>query len=207
MEAFSAGSSPHTRGARHAAARRDSRVRIIPAYAGSTIPYFSIGSRSPDHPRIRGEHSLGPGVSLCPLGSSPHTRGARLHQARPRRPGRIIPAYAGSTAGAIMWGRQQTDHPRIRGEHIKVPTSRKDIDGSSPHTRGARQRGTRRYQERRIIPAYAGSTSSTLRIVGLGADHPRIRGEHSAASPSTSRAAGSSPHTRGAPIRTFRISF
>ena len=49
-----------------------------------------------------------------------------------------------------------------------------------------------------IIPAYAGSTLFEDEFVEDKRDHPRIRGEHSAASPSTSKAAGSSPHTRGA---------
>ena len=35
-------------------------VRIIPAYAGSTASWPETVTRSPDHPRIRGEH-----VSRC----------------------------------------------------------------------------------------------------------------------------------------------
>ena len=52
---------------------------------------------------------------------------------------------------------------------------------------------------RRIIPAYAGST--TWRVVSALArtDHPRIRGEHSSAFLMRISIEGSSPHTRGAP--------
>ena len=50
------GSSPHTRGARHADPRRDPGVRIIPAYAGSTRLPISPTVLAADHPRIRGEH-------------------------------------------------------------------------------------------------------------------------------------------------------
>ena len=93
-----AGSSPHTRGARHARRRRRRRRRIIPAYAGSTCRRRRDDSYCRDHPRIRGEHApcLGPTgrrTGIIPAyagstgwpkhhikphpGSSPHTRGAR----------------------------------------------------------------------------------------------------------------------------------
>ena len=51
---------------------------------------------------------------------------------------------------------------------------------------------------KRIIPAYAGSTSEGLGLVGGAQDHPRIRGEHGDVLPLPVRGAGSSPHTRGA---------
>ena len=76
--------------------------------------------------------------------------------------------------------------------------------------------------ERRIIPAYAGSTDSScsfrLRCLGssphtrgalpvictsglFDEDHPRIRGEHSMCGPRPVGSRGSSPHTRGARLR------
>ena len=56
-------------------------------------------------------------------------------------------------------------------------------------------------QIRRIIPAYAGSTStSTSRRLEI-ADHPRIRGEHVIFRDDQALSKGSSPHTRGAPAR------
>ena len=72
------GSSPHTRGARHAHAVEREERGIIPAYAGSTAQKEIDPALAGDHPRIRGEH-LGDGHVLGrPAGSSPHTRGARL---------------------------------------------------------------------------------------------------------------------------------
>ena len=72
--------------------------------------------------------------------------------------------------------------------------------GSSPHTRGARRglAGRRRFLG--IIPAYAGSTVQPLPVGSAGQDHPRIRGEHLVIAVDWDRAAGSSPHTRGAPV-------
>ena len=70
--------------------------------------------------------------------------------------------------------------------------------GSSPHTRGARRGSNRPPRCRRIIPAYAGSTSSGVPTTTRRTDHPRIRGEHGRRRPADVRAGGSSPHTRGA---------
>ena len=50
------GSSPHTRGARSMLFSSGLGSGIIPAYAGSTPAVDTHGSRSRDHPRIRGEH-------------------------------------------------------------------------------------------------------------------------------------------------------
>ena len=49
-----------------------------------------------------------------------------------------------------------------------------------------------------IIPAYAGSTFSSMSGAGVFRDHPRIRGEHPPRRFAGRRRRGSSPHTRGA---------
>ena len=151
-------------------------------------------------------------------GSSPHTRGAhRLRDPRRLRTG-IIPAYAGSTSGSRMLSARGADHPRIRGEHSHSIVKPSERGGSSPHTRGAPQSrrrpscrsgiipayagSTHHLSSRRIttgiIPAYAGSTMTSELNSRLVRDHPRIRGEHTFHSCTTSYGPGSSPHTRGA---------
>ena len=200
------GSSPHTRGAQSSTTRRKTTCRIIPAYAGSTIrPAFSSRFR-PDHPRIRGEHGPQKGATAVPEGSSPHTRGARPRLKLLLHHGRIIPAYAGSTS--TTWPKSQSgkDHPRIRGEHYAVFLDRIPLAGSSPHTRGAPLRRHALAGPRRIIPAYAGSTSTTWPKSQSGKDHPRIRGEHPLDPPVLRLQPGSSPHTRGAPRAPLRRS-
>ena len=173
------GSSPHTRGAHRLGSPPSQNHRIIPAYAGSTSKSPPDGSARRDHPRIRGEHSDGVLTRMSVGGSSPHTRGARA---------------------ACAWTTPPTwDHPRIRGEH---PLERHAVavdQGSSPHTRGARSRLRLRRRSGRIIPAYAGSTSTLKPGCCLYQDHPRIRGEHVADCAFAVALAGSSPHTRGAP--------
>ena len=177
-----AGSSPHTRGAPFLRRTVLEVVRIIPAYAGSTVPeeHGEIGRQ--DHPRIRGEHGEVFRVSKTPVGSSPHTRGAHVQGDGHHGEERIIPAYAGSTATWTAASISRTDHPRIRGEHRADRFDGDSLGGSSPHTRGARSPAAVRRWLSGIIPAYAGSTDPCPL-----ADWATV---------------GSSPHTRGAPTAT-----
>ena len=99
-----------------------------------------------------------------------------------------------------------------------------EVEGSSPHTRGALVVPGLAPFGGGIIPAYAGSTSGwivgrrgvwdhpayagstpgvNLRGVSF-TDHPRIRGEHYACTVVTKLGEGSSPHTRGAHHRVHR---
>ena len=176
-----------------------SALRIIPAYAGSTSVYSATVRLSSDHPRIRGEHAENLPPSGAPGGSSPHTRGAREGRAArergdgssphtrgaPRkryrgfRPGRIIPAYAGSTKVFVPASLVSSDHPRIRGEHVRPQVAEPGFEGSSPHTRGALAASLAVESTEGIIPAYAGSTAAAAWASDPVADHPRIRGEHS----------------------------
>ena len=91
-----------------------------------------------------------------------------------------------------------TDHPRIRGEHSVPEAPPRALPGSSPHTRGAPPTLCRWWRNRRIIPAYAGSTLRRHGHLPTRPDHPRIRGEHPPVESTTHGFRGSSPHTRGA---------
>ena len=172
--------------------------RIIPAYAGSTCPRTFQTLDSRDHPRIRGEHVDYAAEISEWKGSSPHTRGAPQGRRRLARLGRIIPAYAGSTTPSWKVTGNPADHPRIRGEHPIAVHMKAYGTGSSPHTRGARTVVGCWRRRRRIIPAYAGSTTACPSPSGAERDHPRIRGEHDPEDPLAMIDAGSSPHTRGA---------
>ena len=192
------GSSPHTRGARPIRGHPPLRRRIIPAYAGSTYLPKEADIFEGDHPRIRGEHSIG---TLCvpkAIGSSPHTRGAQRRILDCEKRHRIIPAYAGSTACGNRCHALSRDHPRIRGEHKPDQIGHLSIQGSSPHTRGALHVACRAISRGGIIPAYAGSTAIATATESVLRDHPRIRGEHLTVVVNASFGLGSSPHTRGA---------
>ena len=151
---------------------------IIPAYAGST--------------------HLQTWKGWSGNGSSPHTRGAQMRDSSQIRHDWIIPAYAGSTSPTTDVTIMNRDHPRIRGEHLRRKARTRRQEGSSPHTRGAPVHAGERLGERRIIPAYAGSTDQMVVAELEPLDHPRIRGEHRLASEMQVTRPGSSPHTRGA---------
>ena len=157
-----------------------------------------------DHPRIRGEHIERSRNDVTGLGSSPHTRGARVRAAAPVLEEGIIPAYAGSTSGTGSGSPSSGDHPRIRGEHKSYMAKYTGLTGSSPHTRGALRVEGLRQEHVGIIPAYAGSTRARRVAARALRDHPRIRGEHAAHHIASLDISGSSPHTRGAPSSSSR---
>ena len=153
------GSSPHTRGALLQVRGGGDGLRIIPAYAGSTRPIRTAPRRCPRIiPAYAGSTRRGLHPGQPPVGSSPHTRGARRIGPRQRRRSGIIPAYAGSTQNLRQHGAREQDHPRIRGEHFFPTFNRIFPAGSSPHTRGALNTLIRIGRDPGIIPAYAGST-------------------------------------------------
>ena len=184
LKRFVTGSSPHTRGALTRSWPSSSASGIIPAYAGSTTSWAIANAASGDHPRIRGEHSF-----------------ACLHDGRVASGDRdgIIPAYAGSTWARAARPATPRDHPRIRGEHVRGVGVLRFVTGSSPHTRGALRTVTSMPAVTWIIPAYAGSTTSSSAAMIFVGDHPRIRGEHASWVTCAVSITGSSPHTRGAP--------
>ena len=92
--------------------------RIIPAYAGSTLPAGSQASVTKDHPRVCGEHIRAVISFLLVKGSSPRMRGARFPVSRLLVVFGIIPAYAGSTWPGRLFAVPAGDHPRVCGEHF-----------------------------------------------------------------------------------------
>ena len=113
------------------------RYWIIPAYAGSTRLLRALLARQWDHPRVCGEHLCSAMEKMGNGGSSPRMRGARRRIVLDGRPKGIIPAYAGSTAGATDQLTTMGDHPRVCGEHIYLRKREKVDGGSSPRMRGA----------------------------------------------------------------------
>ena len=65
-----------TRGAHEFGITHSTEYGLIPAHAGSTSSSHSSGTRSPAHPRSRGEHILNDEGEWVDEGSSPLTRGA-----------------------------------------------------------------------------------------------------------------------------------
>ena len=191
------GSSPHTRGLLGLEGAYGPPGGIIPAHAGFTAWPPSSPSWVWDHPRTRGVYSAEVNVKPNAQGSSPHTRGLPTQGARQPARGGIIPAHAGFTHQGHRHPVHKQDHPRTRGVYPVPGTVSPSDPGSSPHTRGLRQRGRGRPWSGGIIPAHAGFTTVWRRPRPAWRDHPRTRGVYVIRSRPGVVTAGSSPHTRG----------
>ena len=193
------GSSPLTRGKRHASVRFQVVAGLIPAHAGKTRGRCARSRTRPAHPRSRGENVGGGGGGWASVGSSPLTRGKRPHIRRFVGEERLIPAHAGKTCCGFCPGSGRPAHPRSRGENASTVAISPLLAGSSPLTRGKHPPPDGGLSPSRLIPAHAGKTmrSRCLRR-GSGA-HPRSRGENVSEGHGRCIAQGSSPLTRGKP--------
>ena len=171
---------------------------IIPACAGSTRILLHKDDPVWDHPRMCGEHPIFDHWQARATGSSPHVRGARAGRARPAGPSGIIPACAGSTLTPATSRCTSGDHPRMCGEHYGDSDFVNELEGSSPHVRGARFIKSATQDAVGIIPACAGSTVEQLFLTTVIGDHPRMCGEHTDLGKIVRVQWGSSPHVRGA---------
>ena len=130
-------------------------------------------------------------------GSSPLTRGKQEGSARRVWPGRLIPAHAGKTTASKLSSPPATAHPRSRGENTLGLSTMRVRSGSSPLTRGKRDRRLHVVDEIRLIPAHAGKTGPDLARQTATPAHPRSRGENRVPDATVSESDGSSPLTRG----------
>ena len=111
------GSSPRMRGTPSGHIQTDTRLGIIPAYAGNTISHGVRYAGLRDHPRVCGEHKITAGGASTEAGSSPRMRGTHLSAGASATYRGIIPAYAGNTGPPSTGGTSPRDHPRVCGEH------------------------------------------------------------------------------------------
>ena len=174
---------------------------LIPAHAGKTRVWRGGPGGGRAHPRSRGENSGLAASRATWNGSSPLTRGKPRLVGADLPHGRLIPAHAGKTPrpdprGALAWA-----HPRSRGENHGVQSRIVNQTGSSPLTRGKRHALRPRIRDRGLIPAHAGKTRRTPQPRTRPGAHPRSRGENFRSVMREARAAGSSPLTRGKPVR------
>ena len=203
MQSFWQGSSPHARGTQTVITKQSEQPGIIPACAGNTH-WLPVTVTTPeDHPRMRGEHMFGLHEIAVNEGSSPHARGTRNGIGRLGQTAGIIPACAGNTKRMRMTGEWAWDHPRMRGEHWYCSLQNVDCMGSSPHARGTPGVQHRNMAAHGIIPACAGNTYTTRRIMPVNGDHPRMRGEHAKKTLQFDTVLGSSPHARGTLLSSF----
>ena len=132
------------------------------------------------------------------VGSSPRMRGAA--ERVPRRDARegIIPAHAGSSTSPCHDAVAAPDHPRACGEQYTRTLRFSSFMGSSPRMRGAGRARLGQEEDSGIIPAHAGSRSSSCRCSSRRRDHPRACGEQGVLFYIPFLFLGSSPRMRGA---------
>ena len=193
------GSSPLSRGILRSVCGPRGLDGIIPALAGNTLTQCLRHPLTRDHPRSRGEYALPSFILKYQDGSSPLSRGIPLWPLRHEPPARIIPALAGNTSSITESSAVPRDHPRSRGEYVTSSNAWTGPEGSSPLSRGIRNRESRQRVEERIIPALAGNTTPGSRYLAVRPDHPRSRGEYPITGVDDYIARGSSPLSRGIP--------
>ena len=158
----SPGSSPLTRGKRAGHARPATRSGLIPAHAGKTHLHYTLRMMYRAHPRSRGENVIVDVDGNPVAGSSPLTRG-KLHEGtEDPTDRRLIPAHAGKTGRCTCGVQREGAHPRSRGENAYMTGPDNLCSGSSPLTRGKRERGVHGSDQGRLIPAHAGKTRPWL---------------------------------------------
>ena len=91
----------------------------------------------------------------------------------------LIPARAGSTTNGSIVLDEGWAHPRPCGEHLKTLAPALKDQGSSPPVRGAPGECRAGSCRLGLIPARAGSTTSSKLRRFAGRAHPRPCGEHS----------------------------
>ena len=193
------GSSPLARGTLIRRRPPFPALRLIPARAGNTGTRLAGASRSPAHPRSRGEHMTSNPSGIGRGGSSPLARGTPLFAQPPLRRPRLIPARAGNTGTDSRAACRAAAHPRSHGEHSSGLSSSGCSGGSSPLARGTRILLVTLLRYRRLIPARAGNTRPGVTREPSCPAHPRSRGEHLHQRSLNAWATGSSPLARGTP--------
>ena len=90
---------------------------------------------------------------------------------------RFIPAYAGNSDYHENETKEESVHPRLRGELRFTSSLTSSLDGSSPLTRGTPVKEESPFVIWRFIPAYAGNSQCLSGRLLFGSVHPRLRGE------------------------------
>ena len=110
---------------------------------------------------------------------------------------RNIPAHAGKTWVCRPRSAPTKEHPRARGENVRIVSEAAGDGGTSPRTRGKLEKPEYCYFSGRNIPAHAGKTVGRPSRYAAGPEHPRARGENKFSSTSARETPGTSPRTRG----------
>ena len=197
------GSPPRVRGTDCLKWRHFHVTRITPACAGNRSPQWMGGMGKWDHPRVCGEQTKLPNVTILPLGSPPRVRGTVLNFWIPDEMRRITPACAGNRTGCNRLYRPMGDHPRVCGEQFIDSLTIKSHRGSPPRVRGTGLSMTCPSSSVGITPACAGNSYLAYGKEYGVKDHPRVCGEQCRTPPHPGEGKGSPPRVRGTETAFF----
>ena len=193
------GSSPRWRGRRQRQLHRWGRSGLIPALAGTTAGVSVCQNGGGAHPRAGGDDQQDGRRRSVRDGSSPRWRGRLLirvcHCARRG----LIPALAGTTLVRATFGRVVGAHPRAGGDDSCCTPACLCAGGSSPRWRGRRPARPVRLPRPGLIPALAGTTTTSFPRRARRWAHPRAGGDDRSYRPQLGDVDGSSPRWRGRP--------
>jgi len=120
-----------------------------------------VQSRAGAHPRAGGDDEVMDASHEYAQGSSPRWRGRLACEDQDEIDLRLIPALAGTTLAT--WGRASTTpaHPRAGGDDGGPDKCWEWTGGSSPRWRGRHESLQEATEPTGLIPALAGTTSSS----------------------------------------------
>ena len=170
---------------------------ITPACAGKRSVSGCPASAARDHPRVRGEKTTIERACRSMAGSPPRARGKATRFAEMNCRQGITPACAGKSTTTPDRSRRPWDHPRVRGEKCIDYGLDMLAAGSPPRARGKVCSYSPGGQKIGITPACAGKSTRGQRVLQVGRDHPRVRGEKIAPRLSSICVGGSPPRARG----------
>ena len=191
------GSPPLARGTVQGAFEKSCRKGITPACAGNSEVVYSLLSLAQDHPRLRGEQWLTPVDDPTHPGSPPLARGTVPPHPFFKVDAGITPACAGNS-GLRPWTTPRIrDHPRLRGEQIRLRQTAHGAQGSPPLARGTVLVLGLSLPKNGITPACAGNSRRRRKNTAQNRDHPRLRGEQCRRQNVVGVIVGSPPLARG----------
>ena len=113
------GTPPRARGSLHRGSRARGVQRNTPACAGITPSTGGDSSEPPEHPRVRGDHSLLGSAEEAKSGTPPRARGSPSSACWRGAERRNTPACAGITRQGRRGTWDYREHPRVRGDHAR----------------------------------------------------------------------------------------
>ena len=133
-------------------------IQNSPAHAGNTLDKNATVTIAQDHPRLRGEYTVGALLIPSSLGSPPLARGIHTNALLKDLCYGITPACAGNTNRRAKESGLPKDHPRLRGEYLLQGSLHGASLGSPPLARGIHPLVSIHTPTRGITPACAGNT-------------------------------------------------